>query len=256
MKKTLIIANWKMHFNTHQASIYLSRLNRITSIHRNLEVVLAPTFLSLGQLAQEVDPRKFKLAAQNAYFKDEGAYTGEVSFSMLQGIVKYVIIGHSERRIYFNEDLPMIRDKVAAAYRNKLIPILCIGETKAERLANETKRVIHDQLTTALANLTSEEVRTIVIAYEPIWAISTFEGDIAKPQEIQKVIDYISYQISELYGSRVAQDVQIIYGGSVNSSSITSYLALDNCQGSLVGGASLNYEEFANIINKAYLLRK
>lgn len=255
MKKTLIAANWKMHLNVSSASIYLNHLNKDVPIHRNIEVVIAPSLLALQPLSLEVDHRKIKLAAQNAYYKDEGAFTGEVSFTMLRDLVKYVIIGHSERRLYFHEDLEMIRDKVAACYRNGLTPILCIGETKAERTAGETKRVIHDQLVTALSNLTAEEVRTIVIAYEPVWAISTFQGEIAKPQDIQRVIDYIVYQISELYGPKVSRDVRILYGGSVNSDSVSSYLALENCDGALVGGASLNYQEFAKIINKAYLIK-
>ncbi len=255
MKKTLIAANWKMHLNVSSASIYLNHLNKEVPIHRNIEVVIAPSLLAIQPLSLEVDHRKIKLAAQNAYHKDEGAFTGEVSFTMLRDLVKYVIIGHSERRFYFHEDLEMIRDKVAACYRNGLTPILCIGETKAERTAGETKRVIHDQLVTALSNLTAEEVRSIVIAYEPVWAISTFQGEIAKPQDIQRVIDYIVYQISELYGPKVSRDVRILYGGSVNSDSVSSYLALENCDGALVGGASLNYQEFAKIINKAYLIK-
>jgi triosephosphate isomerase len=181
--------------------------------------------------------------------------TGEVSFSMLRDIVHYAIIGHSERRIYFNEDLEEVREKVAAAVRNEITPILCIGETKAERLAGETNRVIHDQLTTAIANLTTEEVRTIVIAYEPVWAISTFGGEVAKPSDIQKVLDHIRYQISELYGANISEEVRIIYGGSVNPDSVGGYLALEGCDGALVGGASLNYLEFAEIINKAYIVK-
>ncbi len=255
MDKTLIIANWKMNFDTQQASLYLHRLSKEVAVHRNIEVVIAPSLLTLQPLSLDIDHRKFKLAAQNAFQKDQGAYTGEVSFAMLNGIAKYCIIGHSERRIYFNEDLETVAAKVASAIRNNIIPILCIGENKTERVARETKKVIHDQLVTALAGLTSEEVAKIVIAYEPIWAISTFGGEIAQPNEIQKDIDYIIFQLSELYGSVVAHQVQIIYGGSVNSDSVTSYLSLDGCHGALVGGASLNYSEFAKIINKAYTLR-
>jgi len=125
--------------------------------------------LSLQPLSLQIDRRKFRLAAQNAYYIDEGAFTGEVSFSMLRDIVHYVIIGHSERRLYFHEDLPLIRDKVASAVRNEIIPIICVGETKREYEAHETKRVVHDQLTTAISNLTSREIETLVIAYEPVW---------------------------------------------------------------------------------------
>ena len=255
MNRSLIVANWKMNLNTQQASLYVHRLSKILTIHRSVEVVLAPSLLTLQPLSLEIDHRKFKLASQNAYFKDEGAFTGEVSFTMLRDLADYAIIGHSERRIYFNEGLEEVRDKVAAAVRNGITPILCIGESKPERLAGETKQVIHDQLSTAVANLTGAEIRDLVIAYEPVWAISTFGGEVAKPFDMQKAIDYIRYQISELYGADIAKQVRVLYGGSVNADSVSSYLALDGCDGALVGGASLNYQEFADIINKAYVVK-
>src|SRR5882762_9880912 len=130
--KTLIVGNWKMNLNVSQASLLVHRLQERTRIHRNIEVVLAPPMLDLQPLSMQIHRRKFRLAAQNAYHRDEGAFTGEVSFTMLRDIVHYVIVGHSERRIYFHEDLPMIRDKVAAAIRNEISPILCVGETQQE----------------------------------------------------------------------------------------------------------------------------
>jgi triosephosphate isomerase len=233
----------------------MHRINKLVSIHRSIEVVIAPSFLTLQPLSLDIDRRKFKLASQDGYFEDEGPYTGEVSFTMLHGIVDYAIIGHSARRIYFNESLDMIRDKTAAAVRNKIIPILCIGETKPERVSGKTKQVIHDQLTSAISNLTSAEVSKMVIAYEPVWAISTFDGEIARPDVIQRELDYVRYQISELFGAKLAKEVRVLYGGSVNRDDASSYLALDGCDGALVGGASLNYQEFADIINKAYLVK-
>ncbi len=175
---------------------------------------------------------------------------------MLSGLVDYVIIGHSERRIYFGESLELIRDKVTAAIRNDIIPILCIGESKPEKAAGETKRVIHDQLITALSDLTAEEVKKVSVAYEPIWSISTFDGIHAEPAEIQKTIDYIRYQISELYGATTAQEVRVLYGGSVDDQDAASYLALDGCNGALVGKASLDYQKFANIIDNAYSVQQ
>jgi triosephosphate isomerase len=138
MRRMMIVGNWKMHFNVHEASIMVHRLNQRITAHRDVEVVLAPSFLALQPLAQEADRHKFRLAAQNGYYKDEGAYTGEVSFAMLHDLVHYVLIGHSERRIYFHETLEMIRDKVAAAVHNKVTPILFIGETFEERQNGET----------------------------------------------------------------------------------------------------------------------
>lgn len=252
MKRTLIAANWKMHLNPHQASILLHRLNEHIEPHDDVEVVLAPSLLSLQPMSQNIDRRKFRLAAQNAYFKDEGAYTGEVSFAMLSELVHYVIVGHSERRIYFGETLEVVRDKVAAAIRNKIMPILCIGENGEERKAGETKRVLHDQLTTALQNVTSEDIENIVIAYEPIWAISTFGGELAKPAQIEEVIKYIRHQVAELYGDKVAQGVRVLYGGSVDDQIVGGYLDVLGCDGALVGGASLNYQKFSKIVAIAH----
>lgn len=256
MKKTLIVANWKMHLDTHEASTLLYRYHEKIRSHRDIEVVVAPSMLSLQPLSLQLDRRRFRLSAQDAYPVDEGAHTGEVSFSMLRGLVHYSIVGHSARRIYFNESLELIRDKVTAAIRNGINPILCIGETKQERDAGETKQVIHDQLTTALSNVTSDDIENIVIAYEPVWAISTFQGEKAKPDDMQKAFDYIRFQIKELYGARAAGDVRVLYGGSVDNQDARAYLELPGCDGVLVGAASLNYAKFSGIVDAAYRLQR
>lgn len=255
MKKTLIVANWKMNLTTHEASVLVHRLHQTVQTHRSVEVVLAPNIMVLQPLSVEIDRHRFGLAAQNAHYKDTGAYTGEVSFNMLRDLVRYAIVGHSERRIYFNETLEVVRDKVAASVRNGITPILCIGETKQERTDGETKQVIHDQLVTALFRLTGEDVATTVIAYEPVWAISTFGGEIAKPDDIKKTLLYIRAQIADLYGGRVAEDIRILYGGSVDYATASAYLQLDGCDGVLVGSASLNYQKFSAIVDTAYRLR-
>ena len=251
----LIAGNWKMHLDVQAASLLVHRLNKNIKQYRDIEVVLAPSMLALQPVSLEVDRRKFRLAAQNAFYKDEGAYTGEVSFTMLRELVHYVIIGHSERRIYFNESLETIRDKVQAAVRNEITPILCVGETKQERVAGETRRVIHDQLTSAIANLTPEEIEKVVIAYEPIWAISTFGHEFAKPDDIEKVFKLIRAEIHELYGAAASREVRVLYGGSVDDHIAPGYLALPDCDGVLVGAASLNYKQFAGIIEGAYRLQ-
>ena len=253
-RRLLIAANWKMHLNTHEASVLVHRLHERIPIHRDIEVVLAPSLLTLQPLSLEIDRRQFRLAAQNAYFKDEGPYTGEVSFTMLRELVHYAIIGHSERRIHFHENLEMVRDKVTAAVRNKITPLLCIGETFEERRAGETKQVLHDQLTTALSDLTSSDVEDMVIAYEPVWAISTFGGIFAKPHEVAEAMRRIRYEISELYGEQAANGVRILYGGSVDEQIARGYLELTECDGALVGAASLNYHKFASIVDQAYRL--
>lgn len=254
-RKTLLVANWKMHLNVSQASLLVHRLQERTRIHRNIEVVLAPSLLALQPLSLQIDRRKFRLAAQNAYYKDEGAYTGEVSFTMLRDLAHYVIVGHSERRIYFGETQAMVRDKVQAAIRNDLSPILCIGETKHERKEGHTRQVLHDQITTALANLTSHEVSRVVVAYEPVWAISTFDGQLAKPAQIAEVIQYIRAQIRDLYGPKVAQTIRVLYGGSVDDQTVRGYLEVEGCDGALVGNASLNPYKFAGILEAAYRLQ-
>lgn len=254
MKRMLIAGNWKMHLNTHESSLLVKRLDSRLPVHRSIEIVLAPSLLSLQPLSLEIDRRKFRLAAQNAYHQDEGPYTGEVSFTMLRDLVHYAIVGHSARRIYFNESLEDIRDKVSAAVRNKIAPILCVGETKHERAAGETRRVIHDQVTTALANVTAEDMEGVVIAYEPVWAISTFDGEISKPDDMQKAMAFIRYEIRELFGEQVAQEIRILYGGSVDEHDARAYLELEDCDGVLVGAASLNYVQFSGIVESAYRL--
>ena len=256
MKQYLIAGNWKMNLNVHDASLLVHRLNKTVKNYHDVEVVLAPSLLTIQPLSLQVDRRKFRLAAQNAYFKDEGAFTGEVSFTQLRGLVHYVIIGHSERRLYFNESLEMVRDKVSAAIRNEIAPILCIGETQTERRAGETKQVLHDQITSALSNLTSDEVEQVVIAYEPVWAISTFGGELAKPTDVQKSIDFIRAQIAELYGRTVAKKMRVLYGGSVDDQIARGYLELEGCDGALVGGASLHHHKFAGIVAAAHALAR
>lgn len=249
MRRLLIAGNWKMHLNASQASLLLHRLQERVKIYRDIEVVLAPSNLVIQPLSIQIDRRKFRLAAQNAYFQDEGAYTGEVSFTQLRDLVHYVIIGHSERRYIFHEHEDEIRDKVAACVRNEIMPILCVGETKTERLDGETNQVLHDQLFTALSNLTAKEVRSMVIAYEPVWAIGT--GEVAKPAQAAEAAAFIRKYVSEVFGSRAAKDIRILYGGSVTPEVTKSFLEVEGIDGFLVGGASINYHSFAGIVENA-----
>lgn len=250
-RKTLIVGNWKMHLNASQSSLLAARLHKHIAGHRDIEVVIAPGMLALQPLSLQIDRRRFRLAAQNANAKDEGALTGEVSFAMLHNLVHYVIVGHSERRIYFDESLENVRDKVAAAARNNIMPILCVGETAEEKHAGETKQVLHDQVTSALSNLTAEEIQKVVIAYEPVWAISNFGGKLAKPDEVQNSLSFIRGQILDLYGKSAAEEVRILYGGSVDEHLAFGYLEIENCDGLLVGSASLNYHKFSGIVDAA-----
>lgn len=243
-----------MHCNVHESSLLVHRLQQHIHTHRDIEVVIAPTMLSLQPVSQEIDKRKLRLASQDAFAVDEGGQTGEVSFAMLRHLVQYGIIGHSSRRLMFGETLEMVREKVAAAVRNDITPVICVGETKQERQAGEAKQVVHDQLTTALANLTSHQVAEVVIAYEPIWAISTFDGETAKPDDMQDMLDYIREQLAALHGQKVARAVRVLYGGSVDDEDALAYLQLKGCDGVLVGAASLNYKKFASIAHQAHVM--
>lgn len=260
MAKKLIVANWKMNLNTHQASLLLHNLDKKIEAHPNVQVVIAPSMLVLQSLSLQINHRKMKLAAQNCYFKDEGPYTGEVSATMLRGLVDYIIVGHSERRHIFNESATDIRSKVQAIIRNGMKPILCVGETAAERADNETRHVLHDQVVGGLANVTSEEIEKVVIAYEPVWAISDGKDfgrhKMPTPDDLKSVASIIRHQISSLYGHQAAESVAILYGGSSNAQNAGAYLAADGINGLLVGGASLNANELSDIISAAQAASK
>jgi triosephosphate isomerase len=248
--KKLIIGNWKMNLGVHDSSLFLHRLAGEVKIHRNLEVIIAPTMLALQTLSLQVNYKQFKMAAQNFYWRDHGAYTGEVSATALSGIVQYGLVGHSERRHVFNESDKDTRAKVQAAIRNGIRPILCVGETTNERTSGETRDVIHDQLIGGLANITSEELPQVVIAYEPVWAIGT--GKNAMPGDVKDAVATIRHQLKHLYGVKAANEVQVLYGGSITADSAADYLALSEIDGLLIGGASLDEKAFSTIVEKAY----
>jgi triosephosphate isomerase len=253
MTKTLIAGNWKMNLTVAQASLLAQRLQEHSAHHRDVEVVIAPSSLALQPLSLQIDHRKFKLASQDAYDKDEGAFTGQISFTMLRGLVSYGIIGHSERRHVFGETLDDVKAKVAAAYRNGITPILCVGETKTERIQGETSRVLHDQITSAVANCVAADIEKLVVAYEPVWAIGT--GEVAKPDQAEKAAKTIRNNIAELYGKEVADGVRVLYGGSVTKDFAGGFLRAKGINGLLVGGASLNYQQFSGIIESAHMVQ-
>lgn len=190
-----------------------------------------------------------KIGAQNMHWKEKGAYTGEISGQMLKSIgVEYVIIGHSERRQYFAETDETVNLKVKSALENNLKPIICVGETLEQREHGETEKIIESQIKLALKDLTKEQIRAIIIAYEPVWAIGT--GKTATPEEANNVIKYIRKQIKELYNEEIAENIIIQYGGSVKASNAEELFNMSDIDGALVGGASLNFKEFSEIVNK------
>lgn len=250
MSKKLIIGNWKMNFNMHEASLYLHKLMSMLAAHRDVEVVVAPTMLTLQSLSLQVNRRIAKLAAQNCYWRDQGAYTGEVPVAHLRGIADYVLIGHSERRHVFIESEKDIRLKVQAAIRNRIKPVLCIGETINEKTLGETKDVLVDQLVSGLANITAEEMENVIIAYEPVWAIGT--GDKARLDDVRQVVQIIRQQITQLYGRKAAEQVKVLYGGSIDVDSAADYLRIAKLDGLLVGAASIDAHKFTQIVEKAH----
>ena len=249
MGKKLIIANWKMNLNVSEGSLFVHKLDTLIGHQPDVEVVIAPTMLALQPLNMQVQHHHFNLAAQNFYWRDNGAFTGEVSAAMLRGIVKYGLVGHSERRHIFGERDRDLRNKVQAAYRNEIIPVLCVGETANERTDGETNDILHDQLVGGLTNITGEEAAQLVVAYEPVWAIGT--GTIPTAIDISKAIKAIRSQIKHLFGASTASKVRVLYGGSVNSDNAASILAIEGVDGLLVGGASLDVHAFAGIIKHA-----
>ncbi len=249
-RKKLIVGNWKMNLGIHEASIFVHHLAREIAMHRDVEIVLAPTTLALQPISLQINRRQFKLAAQNFYYRDDGAFTGEVSATQLRGLVDYALVGHSERRHIFREHDKLIRDKLQAAVRNRITPILCVGETTHERAHNETNDVLHDQIVGGLANITSDELSGVVIAYEPVWAIGT--GKNAMPDDVTKAVKAIRSQIRHLFGDVAAREIRVLYGGSVTSTSAASYLGIEGVDGLLIGGASLKLHDFSSIVASAH----
>ena len=248
--KKIIVGNWKMNLDTHGASLYLHKLSGLIKVHNDVEIVLAPTVLTLQSLSLQIDSKQFKLASQNFYWRDHGAFTGEVSATQLRGIVQYALVGHSERRYIFNESEKDLRNKIAAAIRNNIRPILCIGETAWERSNGETIDVLRDQLTCGLANVTSEDLKDVIIAYEPVWAVGT--GDNAMPNDVKLAIHAIRLEIEHLYGTRAAKSIQVLYGGSVTVANVGDYLSLSELNGLVIGTESLNAYTFSEIVKKAH----
>ena len=220
--------------------------------YRDVEVVIAPSTIALQPLSLQVDRHKIKLAAQNAFYRDYGAFTGETSFSQLRGIADYAIIGHSERRYIFGESDKSTAKKIAAAVRNRIKPILCIGETESERAFGETADVIRDQLIGGLSEVADDDLDKVIIAYEPVWAISsTKSAKLATPDEISEVVKLIRKVLTDTYGEQLATKVPILFGGSVNPANAGAYLTVPGINGLLVGGASLILAEFTDIIEVA-----
>ncbi len=250
--KSYIVGNWKMNFSVGESSVYLHKLQQKTRAYRSIEVVVAPSFTALQPLSLQLDRKKIRLAAQAGNPHDFGAYTGGVSYTQLHGLVDYGIIGHSERRQLFHESDKDIRASVAAALRNQITPILCIGETETEHTFGETEDVLRDQLLGGLSEVSTEDITKVIIAYEPVWAISTTtDSRLASPDEIARTVKFLRHILSDTYSASVAEEIPILYGGSVNPSNAGAYLTVPGINGLLIGGASLIGDQFIDIIETA-----
>lgn len=252
--KTYIVGNWKMNLTVGESSIYLQKLLKRIRPVKGLEIAVAPSLIALQPLRIQLDRNKskVKLCAQNFYAKEYGAYTGEVSITQLHGLANYAIIGHSERRYIFNETNRELKQKVASAIRNNITPILCIGETENERSFGETTDVIRDQLHGALSEVAVEDIKKVIIAYEPVWAISSNRGaHLASPDEVATTIKLIREELTGAYGEEIAAEVPILYGGSINPNNAGAYLTVPGVNGLLIGGSSLISDYFIDIIELA-----
>ena len=246
MRKKVIAGNWKMNMLPNEAINYIEEFAPLVKDTNN-EVILCVPYTDLFYVLLNTQGTNIKVGAQNMHFEETGAYTGEIAPSMLKAIgVEYVIIGHSERRQYYNETDESVNKKVKAAFSNNLKPIVCVGETLEEREAEKTVEIITNQTKLALEGLTEEQVKNTIIAYEPIWAIGT--GKTATSEDANNSIIEIRKEIEKIYGKDVADCVIIQYGGSVKSSNANELFTTSDIDGGLVGGASLKPEEFAKIV--------
>ncbi len=247
MRKKVIAGNWKMNKNPEEAKKYLEEFIPLVK-DTSAEVILCAPYLDLKCMVKHTNGSNVKIGAQNMHWEETGAYTGEISGSMLKSIgVEYVIIGHSERRGYFAETDETVNKKIKAAFANELKPIVCVGETLEEREQGKTKEVITAQTRLALEGLTNEQVENTIIAYEPIWAIGT--GKTATSEDANNSIKEIRDEICKIYGQMTSERVIIQYGGSVKPTNAKELFNTSDIDGALVGGASLKPEDFAGIVN-------
>lgn len=246
MRVPIIAGNWKMN-KTVEESIQLVREIK-NKLNNDIETVVCVPFTSLSEVKKEIDNTNLKLGAQNMYWEDSGAFTGEISPLMLKGIgIDYVIIGHSERRQYFGETDKIVNMKVKSAINHSITPILCVGETLEQREAGTEQEVVKSQVEKALDSIETIEANQIVIAYEPIWAIGT--GKTASSEEANEMIKFIRKILKEKFGEKISEGIRILYGGSVKPTNISEIMSQSDIDGALVGGASLKHEDFINLVN-------
>jgi len=257
MRKTIIAGNWKMYRTINEAIDLANGLKRelFKLDFASVEVVLCPVFTALSEVAEVLNETGIGLGAQDVYWLDEGAFTGEVSAVMLKDAgCQYVIIGHSERRQFFGETNETVNKKIKASLKHGLTPIICVGENLQEREAGNTFKVIQEQIKGSLAEISTEDMLKTVIAYEPVWAIGT--GKTATGDQAQEAHKYIRDLLIKMHGEEAASSIRIQYGGSVKPENITELIGKPDVDGALVGGASLKVDSFSAIVTRASEVRK
>jgi triosephosphate isomerase len=251
MPKTIVAANWKLNNTIEESLMLVAGLTAHIKPLPNVEVVLAPPYTALYSVGVAVADTTLKLSGQNIYWEDKGAFTGEISGPLLKDIgCDYVLIGHSERRKYFGESNETVNKRILAALRSELIPIVCVGETLEEREAGKTFEILEKQIKGALAGLQQKDLERFVVAYEPVWAIGT--GKNATPGQAEEAHHFIRNCIAKLYDAPTANEISILYGGSVKASNCGEIFNQKNVDGVLVGGASLDAKGFSDIAAQAH----
>jgi triosephosphate isomerase len=252
MRVPMIAGNWKMNTTVSEAVKLVGEMRPLLDPISNVEKVVCPPFVSLAAVREILKGSPVKLGAQNMYFEDKGAFTGEISPLMLTGLCEYVILGHSERRQYFGETNEIINKKVRAALKAGLKPILCVGESLAQYEAGKTEAVVTDHVVGSLKDIPASN--NLVIAYEPVWAIGT--GKAATSEQANKIIGIVRRIVVKLYGDAFAQNLRILYGGSVTADNITDLMNQPEIDGGLVGGASLKVDVFSSIVKQTAQVKK
>ena len=247
MRKKIVAGNWKMNtMPAEGADLASAIVNESKSLPQEVELIVAPPFTHLYQVARNIEGSRVRLAAQNCADKKSGAYTGEVSASMIRSLgCEYVILGHSERRQYYGETSETLNEKMALAFENGLSPIYCVGEKLEEREAGKHFEVVARQIEEVLFGLDDEKISKVVIAYEPVWAIGT--GKTATAEQAQEIHAFIRSRISERFGRGIADDMTILYGGSCKPANAKELFACRDIDGGLIGGASLKAPDFIAI---------
>lgn len=250
MRTPFLAANWKMYKTVHEAVAFVKEFRKLADAVHDVEIVVAPPFTALRPVADAAHASNIGVAGQNLHWEREGAFTGEVSGGMLKEAgAEYVIIGHSERRRLFGETDESVSRKLLAALTAQLTPIVCIGETFDERGCNATLSVLDRQIKVGLDGLTADQIAALVIAYEPVWAIGT--GCNATPDQASEAHAHIRGRLRQWFGGTAADQCHVIYGGSVKPENISELASLEEVDGALVGGASLNVRSFFEIVSKS-----